>query len=114
MYYTSATIFPPFFFCVVFCFFPEAACTATRSTEASLHASQHARDTIATVAGADRAAGRTTEGGAPQGGWEGGGPVEETEAADFANYFYSYAELDHQKQMLEDDRYIIMPWQHWV
>ncbi len=30
--------------------------------------------------------------------------LEETEAADFANYFYSYAELDHQKQMLEDDR----------
>lgn len=28
----------------------------------------------------------------------------ETEAADFANYFYSYAELDHQKQMLEDER----------
>lgn len=28
----------------------------------------------------------------------------ETEAADFANYFSSYAELDHQKQMLEDER----------
>lgn len=30
--------------------------------------------------------------------------MEEADAADFANYFYSYAELDHQKQMLEDDR----------
>lgn len=30
----------------------------------------------------------------------------ETEAADFANYFSSYAELDHQKQMLEDERYV--------
>lgn len=30
--------------------------------------------------------------------------MEETESADFANYFYSYAELDHQKQMLEDER----------
>lgn len=30
--------------------------------------------------------------------------MEEIESADFANYFYSYAELEHQKQMLEDDR----------
>lgn len=26
------------------------------------------------------------------------------ESVDFANYFCSYAELDHQKQMLEDER----------
>ena len=31
--------------------------------------------------------------------------VKNAEAADFANYFYSYAELDHQRQMLEDDRW---------
>lgn len=29
---------------------------------------------------------------------------KEREAADFANYFHSYAEIDHQKQMLEDSR----------
>ena len=55
------------------------------------------RDTIATIAIA-------AEGGRAGGAREGLAGAEETEAADFANYFYSYAELDHQKQMLEDDR----------
>lgn len=31
--------------------------------------------------------------------------ARDAESADFANYFYSYAELDHQKQMLEDERW---------
>ncbi|CAM9701920.1 unnamed protein product [Pylaiella littoralis] len=78
----------------------DEACTAAPPSASPPQAPQHQRDTIATIAGADRAAGRIT-GGAPHGG---GGPAEETETADFANYFYSYAELDHQKQMLEDDR----------
>lgn len=32
--------------------------------------------------------------------------AEAAASADFATYFYSYAELDHQKQMLEDNRYV--------
>lgn len=71
----------------------EAACAAQDSSLSAPQAPPPAAgqgqppDTIATIA----IAGETG--------------LEETEAADFANYFYSYAELDHQKQMLEDDRF---------
>lgn len=59
------------------------------------------RDQIATITGAGGA--RRAKRGAGEAG-EDDGAAEETDAADFANYFYSYAELDHQKQMLEDER----------
>ncbi|CAM9377230.1 unnamed protein product [Scytosiphon promiscuus] len=80
-----------------------AACAASLSLAPA--ASPRPRDTIATIAGAGRAAGRSTDGAASREGAEGDTAImEEADAADFANYFYSYAELDHQKQMLEDDR----------
>lgn len=59
------------------------------------------RDQIATITGAGDAR-RATRGAGEAG--EDNDAAEETDAADFANYFYSYAELDHQKQMLEDER----------
>lgn len=82
------------------------ACAApppSASAQASAPSASQRRDTIATIAGADRASGRAVD---STGGAEGDDsfPMEETESADFANYFYSYAELDHQKQMLEDER----------
>ncbi|CAM9887079.1 unnamed protein product [Ectocarpus fasciculatus] len=82
------------------------ACAApppSASAQASAPSASQRRDTIATIAGADRASGRAVD---STGGAEGEDsfPMEETESADFANYFYSYAELDHQKQMLEDER----------
>lgn len=73
----------------------KAACAAQGASSAppaQLPAGQgqrQPRGTIATIAAGEGVAG-----------------LEETEAADFANYFYSYAELDHQKQMLEDDRFV--------
>ncbi|CAM9397452.1 unnamed protein product [Ectocarpus sp. 8 AP-2014] len=86
------------------------ACAApplSASAQASAPAASQRRGTIATIAGAERAAGRAVDGTAlGEGGAEGEDslPMEEIESADFANYFYSYAELEHQKQMLEDDR----------
>ncbi|CAN0109972.1 unnamed protein product [Ectocarpus sp. 6 AP-2014] len=86
------------------------ACAApplSASAQASAPGASQRRDTIATIAGAERAAGRAVDGTAfGEGGAEGEDslPMEEIESADFANYFYSYAELEHQKQMLEDDR----------
>lgn len=79
----------------------EAVCAAAETTAATPAApAPQQRDQIATIVGAERARRGTCEGG----DGDGVGPGEETEAADFANYFYSYAELDHQKQMLEDER----------
>lgn len=73
---------------------------AAEAAAAGSAAAPQQRDQIATIVGAGRAR-RGPSGG---GDVDGNGPMEETEAADFANYFYSYAELDHQKQMLEDER----------
>lgn len=80
----------------------EAVCAAAAEAAATAPAPPQQRDQIATIVGAGRARRGVSAGGDSDGGIN--DPMEETDAADFANYFYSYAELDHQKQMLEDER----------
>lgn len=79
-------------------------CAAGAEAAAAAPAAPQQRDQIATIVGAGRARRGASEGGEGVVDGDGNAPMEETEAADFANYFYSYAELDHQKQMLEDER----------
>lgn len=78
------------------CFFLAVCTSSPPSSSPSLPPLRAKRDQIATITGAGRA---------QRGGGEDEASMEEVEAADFANYFFSYAELDHQKQMLEDERY---------